>query len=81
MRLRDGPAKEESMTHYTARQLKHEAVVAVRDDAKAAGVKARCLGYTLELHQLNHGQGTLTVLVAHGQRQNDGVTFDVRVAI
>ena len=62
-------------THYTEKELRAEAVRAIREDARAAHVRARYLGYTL-IVGFAHGP----TLQAHGERQ-DGYQFDVNVAI
>lgn len=64
-------------TTYTAKDLRAEAVAAIRRDAKAAKVKAKCIGYSLRIN------GASVQLIAHGQRTDDGqgFRFDVTVAI
>ena len=66
------------MTLYTDKELKREAVLAIRRDAKAANAKARCLGYSIQITE----PSTIR-LVAHGQRTDDseGYQFDVCIAI
>jgi hypothetical protein len=66
------------MTSYSDKELRAEAVRAIRDDAKAASCRAKCVGYSLLLDG-PHG----TTLIAHGQRTDDGhgYRFDVNVAI
>ena len=70
-----------TMTQYTDKELRSEAIRAIREEAKAATCRARCLGYSLII-----GDGV--TLVAHGQRTDDpfrpgekGYRFDRNIAI
>ena len=69
------------MTRYTDKELRAEAVLAIKEEAKAAACRARCLGYSLII-------GDHVTLVAHGQRTDDpfhqgdsGYRFDRNIAI
>ncbi len=65
-------------TTYTDKELRSEAVRAIRQDAKAARVRARCLGYSVRINQENGA----VQLIAHGQRTDDSdFRFDVTVRI
>ena len=65
---------------YTERDLRREAVRVVKSDAKAAKVRARCVGYSVEIIARDDGH-EVTRLVAHGKRADNGMLFDVTASL
>lgn len=67
------------MTTYTDKELRKEARIAIREDAKVAGVKAKFIGYSLLLSPYGSNGGVQVTLVAQGK--TDAYRFYVNVAI
>ena len=67
------------MIEYTDKELRRKAVRAIQDDARAAGVRATCTGFSLLL-PVDYAKPGSPTLVAHGKR-TDGFSFSVDVAI
>jgi hypothetical protein len=67
-------------TAYSEKDLRRIAREAIRDESKAANVKARFAGFELRLQPHSVPGAVSVVLVAYGMRP-DCTEFDVNVAI
>jgi len=64
---------------YTQRDLQRIAVQAIKKEAQGVQCKARTLGFSVQITEHEHVR--LVRLVAHGQRTDNGLEFDVSIGI